>query len=100
MFENGNGVSKNSDEAAKWYELAADHGFLEAQYKLGIKQRPATPRIGTKSDGYDEEKCKLVWEIYSDCAHRNGISQCDVEGEATLRPPCRRGELPFLRWSR
>ena len=35
MYDNGQGVSKNEDEATKWYRLAADQGRSDAQYQLG-----------------------------------------------------------------
>jgi len=34
-YENGEGVTKNCTEAAKWYLTAAEQGSLTAQYKLG-----------------------------------------------------------------
>jgi TPR repeat protein len=30
-------VSKSDTEAVKWYRLAADQGFAEAQYDLGVR---------------------------------------------------------------
>jgi TPR repeat protein len=87
FYEQGIGVAKDSDQSMKWYKSAADHGFLEAQYKLGIKQRPApAPSVQTKSDGYDEQKCKILAQIYFDCSRRNGQTQCHTEEEATF--PC------------
>ena len=35
MYENGQGVSRDFMESAKWYKSAADKGFAEAQYNLG-----------------------------------------------------------------
>ena len=35
MYDNGQGTSKNEDEATKWYRLAADQGRSDAQYQLG-----------------------------------------------------------------
>jgi TPR repeat protein len=35
-YDNGNGVTKNAVEAAKWWRKAADQGHIYAQYNLGI----------------------------------------------------------------
>jgi uncharacterized protein len=35
MYQDGDGVAKNLDEAAKWYTKSADLGYKEAQYTLG-----------------------------------------------------------------
>ena len=36
MYANGNGVTKDKAEAARWYHKAADQGEAYAQYNLGI----------------------------------------------------------------
>jgi TPR repeat protein len=36
MYAFGYGVLKNDTEAAKWYRLAAEQGYAEAQYNLGL----------------------------------------------------------------
>jgi TPR repeat protein len=36
MYANG-GVPQDDAEAVRWYRLAADQGFANAQYELGIK---------------------------------------------------------------
>ena len=36
MFENGQGVSHDYNEAMRWYRLAADQGLTVAQYNLGL----------------------------------------------------------------
>lgn len=38
-YFNGDGVEKNSDEAVKWFQKAADQGLVEAQYRLGLHYR-------------------------------------------------------------
>ena len=35
MYEFGQGVSQNYEEAVKWYTLAAEQGLAEAQFSLG-----------------------------------------------------------------
>lgn len=35
MYDNGQGIQKNSPEALKWYEKAANSGHAKAQYNLG-----------------------------------------------------------------
>jgi hypothetical protein len=36
MHYKGNGVPQNYSEAMKWYKKAADQGYTEAQYNLGV----------------------------------------------------------------
>jgi len=36
MYADGNGVTKDSAEAVKWYQKAADRGFAPAEYDLGL----------------------------------------------------------------
>jgi TPR repeat protein len=36
MYYEGQGVPQDYAEAAKWYRLAADRGYPEAQYNLGV----------------------------------------------------------------
>ena len=36
MYENGEGVPRDYDEAVKRYRLSADQGFADAQYRLGV----------------------------------------------------------------
>jgi len=36
MYEEGNGVARNYEEAAKWYRRAADQGTASAQVALGV----------------------------------------------------------------
>jgi hypothetical protein len=35
LYDNGQGVSKNRLEAAKWYRKAADQGYTNSQVNLG-----------------------------------------------------------------
>ena len=36
MYYNGEGVSPDYQESAKWFQLAADQGNAAAQYNLGL----------------------------------------------------------------
>jgi TPR repeat protein len=36
MYANGHGVAQDHAEALKWYRLAADQGYADAQYNLGV----------------------------------------------------------------
>ena len=36
MYQNGQGVSQDYKEAAKWYRLSAEQGNAVAQYNLGL----------------------------------------------------------------
>ena len=42
MFESGQGVLQNFDEAIKWYQLAASQGLIKAQEKLNLLVSKAT----------------------------------------------------------
>jgi len=35
MYENGDGVTEDDREAARWFRLAAEQGFADAQVRLG-----------------------------------------------------------------
>ena len=35
MYDNGQGVPQDYDEAAKWYRKAAEQGYATAQFNLG-----------------------------------------------------------------
>lgn len=35
VYQNGLGISKNTNEAIRWYKLAADQGLASAQNNLG-----------------------------------------------------------------
>ncbi len=36
MYEKGKGINKDSDKAQKWFQFAADQGFVRAQKKLNL----------------------------------------------------------------
>ena len=36
MYEYGNGVPEDDEEAVRWYRLAAEQGHASAQYNLGV----------------------------------------------------------------
>jgi TPR repeat protein len=36
MYDKGQGVSKDYNEALKWYHLSADKGLAEAQFGIGM----------------------------------------------------------------
>lgn len=36
IYSKGQGVSRNHEEAVKWYRLAAEQGFAESQTNLGL----------------------------------------------------------------
>ena len=36
MYQNGEGVQKDFNQAVKWFEKAADQGDVQAQYSLGM----------------------------------------------------------------
>jgi hypothetical protein len=36
MYDNGEGVPENDAEAVKWYRLAAEQGYVVAQFNLGF----------------------------------------------------------------
>lgn len=36
LYENGMGVERNVEEAAKWYKAAAEQGHAESQYNIGV----------------------------------------------------------------
>ena len=36
MYQQGNGVARNTEKAKQWYQYAADRGLRESQYALGV----------------------------------------------------------------
>jgi hypothetical protein len=46
MYENGNGVPKNNEEALKWYQAAADKGNDLAKQNLARINNPAVGVLG------------------------------------------------------
>jgi TPR repeat protein len=36
MYTNGEGVARDNAEAVKWYRKAAEQGYVDAQYNLGL----------------------------------------------------------------
>jgi TPR repeat protein len=36
MYHNGHGVNQDDKQAVKWFALAAEQGFAEAQFNLGL----------------------------------------------------------------
>ena len=36
MYDKGNGVSENDETAVKWFKLAAEQGYADAQNYLGV----------------------------------------------------------------
>jgi hypothetical protein len=36
MYQNGQGVTQDDKTAVKWYTLAAEQGFADAQFNLGV----------------------------------------------------------------
>ena len=48
LYENGWGAPKNANKAKDWYELSAEKGFYEAQYRLGLLYRNG--QLGTPDE--------------------------------------------------
>jgi TPR repeat protein len=83
MYHSGDGLKKDSTEAAKWYRKAAENGEVNSQYILGFYY--ATGNGVTQSD----VNAYKWWNIaakqgYEDAIHNLGIlaarmSQEDIE---------------------
>ena len=52
MYQNGEGVLKDHADAVKWYRTAANQGFSETQYSLGV--------IYTNGEGVPEDYAEAV----------------------------------------
>lgn len=50
LYFNGEGVEKDLDHAMFWYNRAADNGFSDAQYRLGILYHDGSPEIEKNLD--------------------------------------------------
>lgn len=62
MYQNGDGVTKNLDEAVKWYTKSADLNYAEAQYTLAslVFQRQIQSISYPQAVTYYEQAAKLV----------------------------------------
>lgn len=60
MYQDGDGVAKNLDEAVKWYTKSADLGYKEAQYTLGalVFQRQTQSISYPQAVSYYEQAAK------------------------------------------
>jgi TPR repeat protein len=60
LYDQGLGVTQNYSEAAKWYRLAADQGYPQAQYNLGL--------LYNQGNGVakDNNEAKKWWQKASD----------------------------------
>ena len=62
MYTNGEGVPKDDAEAVKWFRLAAEQGYADAQYGLGFMYR----------DGAGALKDSVVAHMWFNIAGANG----------------------------
>ncbi|MDA7635388.1 sel1 repeat family protein, partial [Alphaproteobacteria bacterium] len=67
MYQLGEGVRKDDEEAVRWYRLAADQGYAEAQFNLGV--------MYANGEGVlqDNKKAHMWWNI----ARSNGHAKAD-----------------------
>ena len=65
MYRTGNGVPKDSAEAAKWYRKAAVRGHAEAQYNLGVMyaEGEGVPKDDTEAEDIKERIEKATKSI-------------------------------------
>jgi len=61
MYQEGDGVAKNMDEAVKWYRKAAELNYKDAQYTLGalVFQRQIQSISYPEAAAYYEQAAKL-----------------------------------------
>jgi TPR repeat protein len=70
MYEKGEGVNQDKGQAVQWYRKAAEQGYANAQYNLGV--------IYDKGDGVSQDKGQAVqW-------YRIAAKQGNVEAKNRL----------------
>lgn len=69
MYENGEGVEQDFNEAIKWYSQAAAAGSVDAMYNIGVlcyngtgveEDEPQAVRWWIKAAGMDEESSQTM----------------------------------------
>lgn len=103
VYENGDGVPKNSAEAAKWYRKAAEQDHKYAQYNLAflyasgeyITANPAevVNWMRRAADGGDADAQFQMGTVYSSGA---GVAQNDKEAVKWYRKAAQQGQVKAM----
>lgn len=69
IYNDGEGVPKNFNKAAEWFEKAAIQGYVDAQYNLGVLYRDIL--------GFDQDhiKAKKWFKLACDNGDTQGCGQ-------------------------
>ncbi len=78
-YEEGNGVTKDAVEAAKWYGKAAESGYADAQFNLGLCYRDG---VGVAKNAAEAVKWfqKAADQNFAEAQYNLGVSYDDGEG--------------------
>ncbi len=82
MHENGQGVPKNQDEAAKWYLRSAEKGFHEAQFIMGIRYENG---IGVSRDDKEAIKWYLLAAAQDHAKAMNNVGVMYGDGRGAAK---------------
>lgn len=76
-YINGNGVTKNEREAAKWFRLAAEQGHIAAQYNLGVHYANGN---GVAKDHVQAVKWYRLAADQGDAVAQHNLGLCYAKG--------------------
>ena len=92
MYANGDGVTKDSAEAAKWYRKAADQGFAVAQLCLG--------RIYSEGNGVPKDSAEAVIWYRKAADQGNPAGQCALGAMYATGDGVSKDSAEALKWYR
>jgi hypothetical protein len=75
MYENGEGVVQDYNEAGKWYRKAAEQGFAVAQSNLGVMYGNGLGVI------QDYVYAHMWWNIAASNGYKNAVTNRDMAAE-------------------
>ena len=79
MYDNGEGVPEDDREAVKWYTLAAEQGYADAQFNLGL--------MYANGEGVLEDYvyAYMWWNIASSLGNENATRPKEIVAEKMTR---------------
>lgn len=81
-YDFGEGVTKDSYEAVKWYRMAAEQGNVKAQYNLGVSYDEGE---GVAQDSYEAVKWYRMAAEQKDASAQYNLGVCYKNGEGVAQ---------------
>jgi TPR repeat protein len=82
MYDEGQGVSQDHQEAAKWFRLAADLGYVSAQFRLAVMYDQG------KNITQDYQEALKYYHLAAEQGHTNAQASLGImygQGQGTLK---------------